>query len=190
MIAARGFFFLWLSGQISTSGGSTPSAGMHIEIPERLYPADVDPNLITGHGWFSTAFNTSSTINAYGGGWRLQGRMILGGFPGWPTNDHFDEAFTSDRLSSPDPRMRHSTYDVFNDSLWYTDAVLYYGGETDHFTLARCRIRSVRFCARIVPNNFLIGTEPGNQWYHALNSIMLPWDGGVLPRPLDVLARI
>lgn len=194
LIAARGFFFFWLSGQHSTAGGNTPAAYIHSEIPERLYPANIDPNPITSMGAYSTSLDIDSTVHGYAGGWYIHDvnersrrhRTIVKS----PTNDHFDTAFTSDRLDTPAARMRNSTYDVHTDRIWMTEGLLYLGGIPGYFTLARCRLRSVRFISKIVPDNSLIGTDPGNQWYHIFRSILLPWDGAILPRPLDILGRI
>jgi hypothetical protein len=185
LVGTPGFFFLWLSGQTSTG-----AAGIHAEIPERLYPQDKDPNPITAMGWYRTGLSTTSNLHGYGAGFRIQDQnattirhfMIVKS----PTNDHFDEAFTSDDLNTPSPRYYGSFYDVHNDRIWFSEGLLWNNDSTQSFTLARCRIRGVRFVPRIIPNNTLIG-EAGNQWLHITNSILLPWDGAILKRPLNIL---
>lgn len=194
LIADRGFMFFWLSGQHSPSAGSQPAAFIHVEIPERLYDKSVDPNPIAAMGAYSSNLTIQETNNAYGGGWYIHDRnntsrrhrIIIKS----PTNDHFGSMFESNRIDTPIPRSYGSFYDVFNDRIWFSEGLLYYGGHTDHFSLARCRLRSVRFVPKILSNNTLVGTDEGNQWYHIFNSIMLPWDGAILPRPLNTLGRI
>lgn len=179
--------FLILHGMGITAAGSngwhTAGAGFHIEIPERLYPQEVDPNVITANIWGQGMASTSTT-KGYSAFYmptrtdqqpRVHETLVKS-----PTSDVWDSNGFNTTMLSVDADSRNIAYNSFTNQYFVSDALLSYVATTTDFCLSRVRLRRVRFVPQVLPRFHMIGSG-SNAWIHIQDSIMWPWDGARLP---------
>lgn len=168
---------------IAHSRGSwnTAASWLHVEIPARLYPQRLDPNLIIhniygSNGINQTLYDTWTTLHPPDGTTRLyegNNRAPLG--DGWPTNI----VSSPYRLSGvSNGRYNHMVFNVFQNKFIFMDQVLGLT-VTDQFVMSRCRVRRARLTAPIVPAFQRIGDL--GEWLHVNDGILWPWDNMILP---------
>lgn len=160
------------------------SVGLHIEVPKRLYTGSIDPNPVVFNIW---AQSTPSQLAAN------YTNMHMVGFDGvvrnWatlarcPWGDHIDTAVTAVSggiwqgftQTGTAGRYVNFNYNPYTDMFMTSDAVLgcFAAGQ---FSLARCRMRRVRFTS----NNQFRGFRYGDiDWVFVANGVLWPWDNSM-----------
>lgn len=193
-LAGAGDFLL---GHVrSVSGGPQGSAGagsgFHIEIPQRLYPASVDPNPIVWTRW--TYATPSQIANTYYSGLQMVG--YDGQVRSWTTlvrspggtrvrSEYTGKAYNTgqwQQFDGTDFRFSFASYDQDANQYITSDGVMCYqhGGQ---FSTRRARLRYVRFTAATLALGARLGdpVETGLAWVHLANGILWPWDNSILP---------
>lgn len=193
LMGAGDFLIAHVKGFLGGVQGNFPGTGFHVEVPTRLYSFDNDPNPVSWLLWdnqtpsqiastyyngfnmvcrdgqvrkwttlvrspMGTGNNSSYTGNAYG-----TGQWQQFGLPAW--------------------RFASIGYDLDDDQYITTDGILSLSTDSQ-FSVARARLRRVRFSSADLPTGARIGdpiTETGG-WVHFINGILLPWDNSALPQ--------
>ena len=165
---------------IDGAWAQTNTSGMHIEIPKRLYSSSLDPNPVAFNSWANLA--PSQLAGNYN-------NFHMVGFDGvlrpWstlarcPWGTHIDTAVTAVSggiwqgfSQSANGRYLNFNYNPIEDKFITSDAVLAstVGGQ---YSLARCRLRRVRFTS----NNQFRGFRFGDiDWVFVANGVLWPWD--------------
>lgn len=163
-------------------------AGCHIEIPQRLYPREFDPNPICFMNWENDTpdqTTTTATQNTYATGFNMIGHD--GVTREWstlvrsphgdrvntnlsPTNDGIWENFNDNSRFFP------MNYNVHTNLIMTSDALLHLN-VSGQFSLARCRLRRVRFTS----DNRDRGFRGGTNWVFTAWGVLWPWNNTVIP---------
>jgi hypothetical protein len=165
-------------------------AGLHIEIPQRLYPREYDPNPVT---WMAFGGEIAASIsqieiapaNSYYDGFRMIG--FDGVDRAWRTitrSPHGDRVNTNFALSTqgvweefePGERFSEMTYNPHIHKVLSSDGLLHLD-VAGQFALARCRLRRVRFTSDARSPSDRFGTE----WVFVDNGILWPWNNTIIP---------
>lgn len=186
IIGAQDFFTLFSKGAFASSG-----CGFHVEIPQRLYPYDKDPNPMIAMGIGYDMYTTFTDGYGYGHGWH----MIVGnGTPlrGWAAIKHQTGDTYNNNAYAGIPFVcgqclqslgnglyNNIWFNPFTNKFFLSDAVWGTDASGSEHTLARCRIRRVRFIAPIIQTMQRLGDQ--GEWLHVKNGILWPWDNAVLP---------
>lgn len=181
-----GYISLWgaqdfLIAHSRGSWMSTEGSWIHVEIPARLYPQPLDPNVIAFLNYGvdqpdQTNYYTMTTVSPVDSvtrSWNLFYRI--------PTGDNYqDIIFGSYNLRSlPSGRYNNLVFNPFTNKFMITDSVLGLTGVTQQFALGRMRIRRVRFSAPIIPTVQRVGDN--GEWLHLQDGVLWPWDNALLP---------
>lgn len=160
-------------------GNQTFGSGFHIEIPQRLYPQPLDPNPITVMNFGSVPMTTTDSTQIYGGGFYAINH---------PDNTTY-KTLTLARSIFSDAgtewggvsagRNNGAVFNSYQNKFLFSDGVLALPSTPGQFSIARFRLRRVRFMAPIVPQFQRIGNN--GEWIHMMNGIMWPWDNALLP---------
>jgi hypothetical protein len=184
MAGAKDFLMCHIDGEDQTLQGSNNPTGFHVEIPKRLYPKENDPNPIT-FMTFDTSVPLSQTSGSYNNGFRMIGQD--GVLRNWttlvraPMGSFTNTSFVSvgngllQGITSGSSWNRIDVNDHTNKRL-ITDGVLHLN-QSGSFSMARCRLRRVRFTTAMTPT----GTRFGNDWIHMKSGILWPWNNTRLP---------
>jgi len=181
---------LGISG--STQGASTLGAGLHVEVPQRLYPAATDPNPVAWMAW--SASLPSQVASTYYNGFNMVG--FDGAVRQWTTlvrspmgtqvrSDYTGAAYGTgqwQQFGVPSFRFAFMGYNDYDDARVTSDGLLSLalGGQ---FSLARARLRRARFTT----NDLVRGSRLGdplndtNSWSVVSNGVLWPWDNSILP---------
>lgn len=156
--------------------------GFHVEVPKRLLTAQHDPNPVALMVWHSgsaatqlTAYNNFSMV---GPGSRFERWNTL---VRAPFGDITNTTITPNSgglwhdLNAGD-RFGRVHFNPYANTYLSTDAVLY-NVASGSFCFGRCRLRRIRFTA----NNLKVGQRLGEEWIHAGNGILWPWDNSDQP---------
>lgn len=186
MIADPAFLFHHGMGVAGSglAGWHDNSAGWYVEVPDRIYPQEVDPNPFVLISW-GGGMRTTSTLLGWG-----QARMI--GRNGVedrfyqtmaraPTGLRWDGRSFGGYPGSVNLDQLNVCYNKFTNRMLMSEVVLARTA-SDEYTLARTRLRNYRAMPKILPDYQLIGDEDGNQWFNVFEYVWLPWDGAHLPR--------
>ena len=185
LIGARDFLIMHGMGITTTGlgGWHNGPAGFHIEIPERLYPQEVDPNVITANIW-GQGMASIDTGKGYSACYmpirtsqqpKLHETLVKS-----PTSTVWDTRVFTSTMLSVNNDSTNAIYNQFTDNYFVSDALLAYVADTTNFCMARVRLRRVRFVPQILPRFHMIGSG-SNAWVHIQDSIMWPWDGARIP---------
>lgn len=173
--------------------GFTSGSGFHVEIPKRLYPADIDPNPIAWLTWSnaqpsqiaSTYFNNVK-MKSFDDSVRSYTTLVRS-----PHGSHVRSDYTSaayglgqwQQFKTPNYRFSKFGYNVEDNQIITSDGVLSLPA-TGHFSTARVRLRRVRFTSANIARGGRMGdpiTEPYG-WVYLENGVLWPWDNSILPQ--------
>jgi hypothetical protein len=167
-------------------------SGFHVEVPQRLYPQNNDPNPVAGMIWGRTAINTTQTTENYGGGWWMHLPILpQGQFNLWttlvrsPVSDYFPGA--SNRQFGTAGNFgsfgtgRHNMifFNPFQSKFFVSDVLLANLGTFNQFSLGRVRLRRFKATSLIPPSYQRLGAS--GEWIHVSNGVIWPWDNAVIP---------
>ena len=170
----------------------TAGSGFHIEVPQRMYSQQADPNPLAWVMWQNAV--PSQVAASYYNGFQMVGRdnnvhnwttlvRSLGGTS--VRADYTGNAYGTgqwQQFGLPAFRFNQISYDSYNDQYITTDGVLSLS-TPGQFSLARARLRRVRFTTNDIQRGGRIGdpiTEAG-AWVAVANGILWPWDDSLLP---------
>lgn len=190
-----GFIMCAAGGEDWTSEFPGNGSLIHIEIPLRLYPQASDPNPICGVNQGNLGINTNGQTGfSYGMRWfpspydTLQRRWATAvrcfGGATWH-NTTWNQAIQNGQVNRY-PELNYNRLSnkfVSADGILCQVAVNTQATPTGQYSLARARLRTVRFTAGGYPYWMRAG-DPGNQWIHIGAGVLWPWDGACLSRPL------
>jgi hypothetical protein len=174
------------------------SSGFHIEIPQRMYPQEVDPNPIVMMNYGSYAVTQTDTTQHYCGGFwaknhtdntnrkltgfcrvvntsSIQFREVLG-------VGNFYRSIPQYERDPNTGRFLGLFYNNLNYKLFTSDVVLGLPGVGGQFCMSRFRLRNVRVATVLIPQYQRIGDN--GEWIHVCNGILWPWDNAQLPYSL------
>jgi len=189
-IADKTFFISHLKEQDLFQSNS--SFQYHFEIPKRLYPQGQDLHPVSI--MFQTTDNgagltTSSTTEGYGGGFYMgthrsdttiarKHRTLVKAMRGDGTPDVFGQQLSDYRVG----------YNTVAGTIPSSDAILCLPGISNQFSLARARLRSVKFTGTHVPQHHRIGLN--GEWIQMPRGICWPWDNTIIPFQLLLFGAI
>ena len=187
--------------------GQYPGNGSYfqLEVPQRLYPQSNDPNPITavycnyiglningqtGYSssmrWFPSPYDTVLRR------WGIAVRCFSGGT--WHSSDW------GSAMQNGNGNRYNLQYNPVTKKFIMTDGILCQvgtasqtpvdprissgGSPVGQYSMARARLRTVRYCAGYYPQGMKVG-DNNDQWVHVGGGIMWPWDGACLPRSLQ-----
>lgn len=164
----------------SRGAWNSVASWLHVEIPQRLYPQPLDPNVICfrnfatdqidqGNYWTITM---QSPIDGLTRSWDTLARSPMG--------DYWDpQVYPSYYIQSmQNGRYNNTIFNVLTNKFLFTDlvAMLQVSGQ---YCLSRVRLRRVRVMGPIVPQYQRIGDL--GEWLNVGFGVLWPWDNMVLP---------
>jgi len=198
LIGGQDFIIAEVRGP-SPQGSFTNGSGFHIEIPNRNYPEEIDPNPIAWVTWQNAV--PSQVAATYYNGFNMvcQDTVVRT----WktlvrsPMGDRVRADYTGNAYGTgqwqqfqvPIYRFADVAFDrvgdalLHNDQYMTTDGILSLTGVPGQFSLARVRLRHVRFTVATLPRGSRIGdpiTDP-NGWVVVSNGVLWPWDDALMP---------
>lgn len=184
LIGAQDFLLYHLRGQ--WQGGGNIGCPMHIEVPQRLYPQNNDPNPVTGMNPGSNSVTTTSTTLNYGGGFSAF-HPPDGTTRSWQSmiRSPFGDYFNSLPAPSNKPdniangRFNEAFFNVFTNKFLMFDLAMGLPGITNQYAAMRFKLRRVRWVPKLTPTNQRFGDH--GEWVHINNGILWPWDNSILP---------
>lgn len=188
------------TGPSSVQGGIQATwisgSGFHIEIPKRLHPASADPNPIAWTTWSNAG--PSQIASTYYNGVRMVGRdntaksytTLVRSIHGTNVEPNYTGVSYGQghwQQFSPLGSFRFPlvAYDREDNKYVTSDGILMYP-HAPEFTVARVRLRRVRFTSRQLGFAGRVGdpiTDPYG-WLHVSNGVLWPWDNSILPQRL------
>lgn len=157
-------------------------SSFYFEIPTRLYPQNYDqhPVAFLGETFNTGRLSTSSTTSSYGGGWTMRThqsdsftsrpyRTLVKAFRGDGTPDVFGANLTDYRIG----------FNTVDGTIPESDAILCLPGIINQFSLARVKLRSVKFTGQHVPQFHRIGTNGEFLQITQTTGICWPWDNTI-----------
>lgn len=180
MIGAGDFLF-------ARSGRGGIDAGFHVEIPQRLYPRDRDPNPIAGmngRDLMTTAFLTSAG-SSYGYGFYMISFNNKPNIHYSFAKHNFGQSWNTNAATSfaglGNGIYNHVYFNVFTNKYFFSDVVLGTAATAQN-SFARARLRRVRFMPVMLPTMHILGDN--GEWFHAGGGVLLPWDNSLQPRTI------
>jgi hypothetical protein len=170
----------------------TPGIVFHLEIPDRLYTLAQDPNpVVVNFNGFGTAvqFPSTSTTHTYGGGWvmkcndgtarthRCSVRSLSG-----DGNANLSLTTAADTPGNNLDDFRAGANAV-TGNLLNSPGFLTLPGVAGQYSLARVRLRRVRFANIFMPQFTRFNTSSGD-FILITQGVAIPWDKSVLPYTL------
>lgn len=185
----------------TTNGVSNGGHHMHVEIPERMYTQAQDPNPITislngrNSSGASLYLTSNEYFRSYGGGFVMRcadgvirntytvGRA-LGGAGNNSTNTGGSTGGLPLYMNVPGNSLNNpfSAINPILGTILTTYGYLSYSGTPGQFSLARVKLRKVRFANIVMPMYTRISAN--GDFIITMQGICLPWDKTVLPYPL------
>jgi len=202
LVGGTGFLLCQAGGTwMSAGGGQNAGSFFHIEVPSRMYPQASDPNPIcainVGSGRASIQANVGygathrffpspydATLRRWpgliksitGSGWN--GSTFLAAIQSGPT---LGNGVVSRWSLFENPRINKF---LMNSAVMAMATVPGQAAATGQFSLARARLRSVRFTSGTYPLFIRVG-DGTDRWIHAGGGTMWPWDHAlVADRPV------
>lgn len=184
LMGAQDFLLCHLKG-INT--WNSIASGFHIEIPQRIYPQQYDPNPIIAMNFGLQTPIINVVGQNYGGGftayhpinnttktWKTMIRSLSG--------DSFNSTFysTNKPTDVTNGRLNEAYFNIYKNKFMINDFAL--GNDFSDgsgFIPMRLKIRRARWVANIIPSFQRLGDH--GEWIHIGNGILWPWDGCVLP---------
>lgn len=151
----------------------------HWEIPTRLYPQGQDLHPMTALYLTTNGLLINQTNNSYSGGFVMRThssdtitnrpyRTLVKALRGDGTPDVFG--------SLSDYRVGYNT---ITGTIPISDALLCLPGVSNQYSLARVRLRTVKFTGTHVPKHHRIGLN--GEFIQMQNGICWPWDNTIIP---------
>lgn len=185
MVADTDFFFGYVES--SNSNGTTNRESLHFVnvIPQRLYTAAQDPNLIAvfvGGNGFNTGTGNDSFTNSFGmvgfDGTTRTHNLISRNLVGDTANNNIGNSYTvGPGLTSVLGYNSRTTQVLMTETLMSSNSSVTVG----QFSLARARMRQIRFTFNTLPSYYTVGNS--GEYLHLVNGLLMPWDGAILPYP-------
>jgi hypothetical protein len=157
-------------------------SSFYFEVPQRLYPqnADLHPIAFLGETFNTQRLDTSSTTSSNGGGWTMRShpsdsttarsyRGLVKAFRGDGTPDVFGRGLSDFRIG----------FNTVNGTIPESDVLLCLPGVTGQFSLARVRLRSVKFTGTHVPQFHRIGLNGEFLQITQFSGLCWPWDNTI-----------
>jgi len=159
----------------------------NVEIPQRLYPANVDPNLICGCNIGNLGINSYAQR-----GWNYSGRVFPSPYDTllrrWPisvrgfTGTYWNsQMWGGNNYGLATARWGNTYYNVIQNKFLMPDVIIgmsTVNGQASaagQFSMARARIRSARYIPGGYPQYMRVG-DNDDKWIHVGNGVMWPWD--------------
>ena len=190
LMGAQDFLMVHIKGTNWTNGSAGTASGFHLEVPQRLYPQNNDPNPIVAMNYGVFGLTITSTTDNYGGGfqafhppdgttrkWRGMLRPMSGDY--WASMQYVAGTNTPSAVSNG--RYNELYFNLFKNKFMMNDFMLGndFGIGTGGYAAARMKLRRVRWTANIIPTFQRLGDH--GEWIHVQNGILWPWDGSILP---------
>lgn len=162
----------------------------HVEVPERIYTQNIDPNPVVVMMYNISSFGIGSTTISYGGGWYVHypptnEKLQLVTLAKSPHGDYFPQTVypTSYNLqSTTNGRYNNSFYNPVQNQFIVSD-VLFSHEALNKYAIGRLRARRWRvMAANLVPRYTRLGTN--GEYIYVGGSVLLPWDNAILPYDL------
>jgi hypothetical protein len=178
IIAAQDFFILYSRGIFASNG-----CGFHVEIPQRLYPFEYDPNPMAMCGFSYGLYLVNNNNAGYGAMYSFTSDIkpnlhFTSGHH--QAGDSYNVHTLADRIDRySNGYYNNMWYNVFTKKFLFTDGVIGTVAAIDQQYMARARLRRVRFIAPIIPDMNRLGDD--GEWLHVNGGVLWPWDNAVLP---------
>ncbi len=193
VLGGRDFLITNFAGTGGAWLSTSRKPGFHIEVPQRLYPPQNDPNPVAWFMWTNSGGSDglSPTTGSLASGFKMVCQD--GTTRDWitmtrcplPGGDRVNYAITPasgglwygiSRTNTPYARAH---FNSFSGSYLTTDAVLMQSGSSANaqYSLSRVRLRRVRFTGRNTPPYLRLG----ERWVHIGGGVLWPWDGSERP---------
>lgn len=175
------FLQVFISGD-SFIAGSKPSSGMHLEIPERIYAADVNPItlMVTGQ---NSPFKSWVSTQQYGGGfWTIWEDGVLRKSRG------VARCVTGDcnPFGGAGPLNSPRFVNAIQGKVLTTPLYIGQHGVSTHWSFVRNKLRKVMLTGGGAATQATrIGTS--GEWVHCYAGICWPWDNTILPYNLFLM---
>jgi hypothetical protein len=174
MIGDKDHFLIMAKSPNSSASGS---AGLHIEIPARLYTQAQDTNPITIMPIVNEVASSGTSGSCY------YSKFSMKGADGTTrTYKLLTRSTWGDGGTGMYGTNLTNSAAVMNDywtGILMSDGILSCTGTAGQFSLARCRLRNVKFLGAFLPNYQRIGNS--GEWIHINNGILWPWDNSQMP---------
>jgi len=191
MFAAQDFFICHYRG--TNAGWDSTHGGFHIEIPQRLYPQNNDPNPIIfamfgGHypqddstyGVNQATFCNSFYMHHPPDNTTRKFTTLTRSAHGACFFERLGYGFGAGQLQQmSDGRYNRAFFHQYLNKFLISDGVLALPDIPKQFCMARVRLRRVRFIAPIIPQWQRMGNS--GEWLHIVYGVLWPWDNSVLP---------
>lgn len=183
LIADTDFFFGYINSSNSNGSGSAKSIYFMNIIPQRLFTAAQDPNVIAsmvGSNGFNTgtgtdSFATSFAMVGFDGTTRTH-NLISRNLAGDTANNNIGNSYTvGPGLTSALGYQGRTTQVMMTETLMSSNSSVTAG----QFSLARARMRQIRFTFNGLPQYYTVGNS--GEYLHIANGLLMPWDGAILP---------
>lgn len=184
LIGAQDFLICHLKGL--TSWNQDGGSGFHVEVPQRLYPYNNDPNPFVMMNYGNAGVHTATSTQNYGGGfyafhppdgttrrWRTMVRSVSGDYL------HTAQYPSNDAAGASNGRYNEAFFNVYRNKFMMFEMACGLGGVSGQFAAMRFKLRRVRFVPPITPQYQRFGDS--GEWFHAGNGILWPWDNAILP---------
>lgn len=184
MMADTDFFFAHIQSSNSNGAANAKSLYFLTTIPQRFYTQAQDPNLIAllvGGNGLTTSNTTDSFSNSFGmvgfdgitRSHQLLSRNLVGDTANLSIGTTYTVGFNLDsRLG----------YQAKTSQVILGEALISSASTVGQYSLARARMRPIRFTFGSMPQNFTVGNN--GEFIHTVNGLLLPWDGSILPYPI------
>ena len=173
---------LWAAGDfliVHYKGQQSQGSGLHVEVPQRLYPAATDPNPLAVMTYGSTTPALSTADFAYAGGFYMHNPPDNSTMQYHGNARRFDGIDTSTLAAATNGALNGAFYNTYQSKFLFSDIVLSNPLNIGQYQMGRVRLRRVRALPPIVPQFERVGNN--GEWLHVVNGIMWPWDNTVLP---------
>lgn len=188
MIADKASLFHHGMGVTSTGGvawHNGNSGGWHIEIPDRIYPKELDPNPMVVMSWGGGMNTTSVTRGGFTWPAQISRDGLLKQYETFVRSPHgleWDSRIYNGNMGTlQGDSVFGVNHNQVDNSIWMSE-LFTSRTSADEYVFARSRFRNLRAMSDILSDFQLIGDDPGNQWFSLFNWVLVPWDGARLPR--------
>jgi len=169
------------------------SSLIHIEIPERIYSQNKDPNPICfmhiGRSGMYTR-STTGEIDNYSGGWVMHNpldnsvvrkhRALIRGFQGFA---NYSSLYNSDDGAHiSEERFKQIMFNQKTKKHIIHNVFLGRGATSDSYCMSRAKLRLVAIAAGPPQLSTLFGQN--GEWISADQGVLFPWDNAQLNRTL------
>lgn len=189
IIADKSFMFHHSNGSHSTAPinvwAQNGSSGWFIEVPDRVYPKENDPNLLLAIVWVAGLYprdarlGFSSPLMIDRDGSHKLGETLARSYAGYV----FDaRIYQSSNITIVKAGEESSAFNVSDNNLLMSEALVAFYDE-ENYEFSRCRFRNLRILPNLIPDFHLIGTDVGNSWIKLGDYMVVPWDSAKLNKP-------